>query len=170
MIARALVATCVALLGAALLIQSCSEDGRTSTREAKGLIGKDYPFLFSVSGYEAAYQWHKVDASLQLLVTSGSIVFVRRPDAKHIQGERLQASLLRAAHRAHFQAADEFDRVDERPPASEREWIANAESLTVMDVIRRAARKKDPVPPEYVCRIWVAPDGSRYVAAYSTTD
>lgn len=170
MIVRGAIATCIALVGAVLLVATCRDDGRTTTREARKLIADDYPFLFSPQGYQATHHWHEVDASLQLLVRSGDIVFVRRPDAKPVAAEKLRTTLLRASRRANFQLADKYDWINERPPPGERKWIDKGDAVTILDVARQMRTKSDPVPPKFVCRIWIAPDASRYVASYSMTD
>jgi hypothetical protein len=97
-------------------LATCSDDGRTTTRQTKQLVGNDYPFLFSPPGYEVAHHWHDAE-EFQLLAVWGSIVFVRRSHAKPITAEKLRGLLLRAAHRAHYQSANADDLIDEDPPA-----------------------------------------------------
>jgi hypothetical protein len=160
---------CVGLLGVVLLAIASEDDGRTPTREARRIVRRDYPFLFAPAGYLPALHWHH-EEEFQLLVISGRMVFIRRPDAKPNTAAQVRSALLRAARMAHFEQADEDSLIHEDPPASERAWIAAAGPDAVVDVLRRVSRKGDRDSPKYVCRIWIAPDASRYVAAYAMTD
>jgi hypothetical protein len=155
--------TLFALLG---MLAACGDDGRTTTQQAKGIIGEEFPFLFAIPGFEAERHWHHGE-EFQMLVLEGELVFARR-NAKPEALAGLRHRLLAAARKEHFELAREPLSLTRPPPKSERAWIDSAGASAQLE-LRRVQSFDHGGRAMSQCQIWIDPNATRFAASYLLT-
>jgi hypothetical protein len=157
---RWLLGLAIAVAAVGVAIRACRSTP-PSTQEARGRVGSNFQFLFSLPGYDV----ERLRDGSDLFSDWGTVVFVRTPGPLRSVAV-IQRSLLRAAQSAGFRKV-EFDELDLPAPTSER-WTADA-SIARLAISRVMGRYTDRrYPTSHECRIWITSDGSRYAASYRT--
>jgi hypothetical protein len=154
----------IVLLASFWMTAACGDDGRTTTQQAKALIGEEFPFLFAIPGFAAERHWHHGE-EFQSLVLEGELVFARRGNAEPESLASLRKRLLAAARKANFKPAGEPLSLTRPPPKSERAWIDSAEPSAQLE-LQKEQKFENGARSLSRCRIWIDPNATRFAASY----
>jgi hypothetical protein len=145
----------------------CGDRDRTTTAEAKeSPAGESFPFLFSARDFDAVRHAYSVEDG-QAFILEGTLVFVRKANARPQSAKALQATLVRAARAARFKPMTPDREIKPEPPESELVWIENVDTRISTLVWDEPVISKTKGVGVHKCRLWIAPDASRFAAWYS---
>jgi hypothetical protein len=148
-------------------VLGCGDCDRTTTAEAKdSLAGESFPFLFSARDFDAVRHAHSVQEG-QAFFASGTMVFARKANARPQSAKALQTTLVRAARAARFKPMTPDREIEPEPPESELAWIQNVDTRISTLVWDEPVISNNEGGGVYECRLWIAPDASRFSAWYS---